>query len=123
MLQSLAEYVGLDPVEHLALGRALAPLRRSGVLIIGSGMSYHNMGRFSFNNTDLDPDSVRFDEWLAEVVELPTQIRDQRLTAWAAAPRRARFASARGAPSAFACCCRRRRRGCGPTRISGSRYR
>ena len=77
---------GLDPTEHLALGRALAPLRDEGVLIIGSGMSFHNMQRFRRDNSGVDADSERFDAWLGESISLPRQQREQRLIDWALAP-------------------------------------
>ena len=82
--------VGLDPAEHLAAGAALEPLRHEGVLVIGSGMSYHNMQRLMGNlrsgDTDMDPDSERFDAWLAETVVLPRAERERRLARWSDAP-------------------------------------
>ncbi len=75
---------GLDPQAHLAAGRALAPLREEGVLIIGSGLSYHNLRAFG---PDAQEPSSAFDAWLQRVLVAgdPAQ-RASALTAWQSAP-------------------------------------
>lgn len=74
----------LDPALHLAAGHALAGLRDKGVLILASGMSYHNMRGYG------DPRSTRpsqeFDTWLTDSLALPGPARAARLTAWESAP-------------------------------------
>ncbi len=57
---------GLDPERHLALGRAIAPLRDDDVLIVGSGLSYHNLREF-FSPRGWGP-SREFDGWLNGVL-------------------------------------------------------
>ena len=75
---------GLRADEHIAIGRALAPLREEGVLIVGSGMSYHNMR--GFNTTSARDHSLRFDEWLAQTAAEAAPERTAHLKDWAQAP-------------------------------------
>jgi len=74
----------LSPAAHLAAGRALAALREQDVLIVGSGMSFHNMR--GYGDPHFGPISERFDAWLTETVEAPADERDARLRDWQQAP-------------------------------------
>lgn len=74
----------LDPAEHLAMGRALAPLRDESVFIVGSGMTYHNMR--GFQGAHGRGVAEAFDAWLREAVASDPRARDAKLLEWTRAP-------------------------------------
>jgi aromatic ring-opening dioxygenase catalytic subunit (LigB family) len=83
----LSLLASLDAAAHVRLGQALAPLRDAGVLIVGSGMSYHNNRALFTQTAQANADSLHFDEWLTETCADPDiERRNARLAAWEQAP-------------------------------------
>ena len=77
----------LDAGAHLTIGRALAPLRDEGVLIVGSGMSYHNLREMYLDDPRANAPATQFDQWLTDTVTDADAIaRDRKLASWHQAP-------------------------------------
>ncbi len=77
----------LEPSTHIAIGKAIEPLRSEGVLIVGSGMSYHNMRGFMSGSSSAANDSKLFDDWLTATVEKSNpDKRNESLVNWEKAP-------------------------------------
>ncbi len=73
-----------DPRFHLRLGNLLAPLREEGVLIIGSGLSYHNLRLLDQRGAK---PSAEFDTWLQQtILDSDPEVRARRLIQWEDAP-------------------------------------
>ena len=59
----------MDAHTLFALGRALAPLRREGVLIVGSGFLTHNLRALDLRPSPATPAwAAEFDAWSADVI-------------------------------------------------------
>ena len=81
---------GLDAVAHLRLGLALQELRNENVVIIGSGMSFHNLQAiFAGDQPELRTASDQFHQWLLDTVgtaRLSAEDRLKALAEWHKAP-------------------------------------
>lgn len=76
---------GYDAAEHIRVGEMLAPLREEGVLIVGSGLTYHNM--HGFGNPASTAVAAAFEHYLNDAVTQPdADVRKRMLVNWEQAP-------------------------------------
>jgi aromatic ring-opening dioxygenase catalytic subunit (LigB family) len=81
----LSLQAGLDPSQHLAIGRALSVLREENILVIGSGLSFHNLA--ALGHPAANTPSLEFDRWLTHAVcDAPAAKRAELLSRWTEAP-------------------------------------
>lgn len=58
----------LTPAHHYRVGEALRPLRRAGVLIVGSGSLTHNLRELNMSGTRAEPYALEFQDWVHNAV-------------------------------------------------------
>ena len=74
-----------DAAEHIRAGAAIEPLRDEGVLVIGSGLTYHNMR--GFGNPASTAPATAFENYLQEAIIQPDPaVRNRMLVEWQKAP-------------------------------------
>ncbi|MBE7728651.1 class III extradiol ring-cleavage dioxygenase [Komagataeibacter sp. FXV3] len=76
----------LNAAMEIRTGAALQALRAQNVLIVGTGMTYHNLHHLMAQNPQSNAVSQEFDTWLTHAVESPPDIRTEALTQWTHAP-------------------------------------
>jgi aromatic ring-opening dioxygenase catalytic subunit (LigB family) len=70
-----------DPEEHIRVGQALGALRDEGVLILGSGLTYHNLRRLG--RDDSGPIAEAFESYLSSAItQADWRVRNDMLIHW-----------------------------------------
>jgi 4,5-DOPA dioxygenase extradiol len=59
----------LTPEQQYEIGKALRGLEKEDILIIGSGVTVHNLRMIKWGQTTPEPWAVEFDDWLIEKIE------------------------------------------------------
>ncbi|PRX02279.1 UNVERIFIED_ORG: aromatic ring-opening dioxygenase catalytic subunit (LigB family) [Martelella mediterranea] len=83
--------MSLDPdlsaETHFKIGEALQPLRDEDILIVASGLSYHNMQMFFRRDERHAAAATRFDDWLKNALSIrDPEERKARLATWTENP-------------------------------------
>lgn len=79
---TLSLHASFNPELHLRIGESLQALREEGVLIIGSGMSFHSKG-----GTEKNPAGKDFDQALCKLMANPdSKYRNEMLSKWEQLP-------------------------------------
>ena len=82
----------LDPKKHIEIGKALSSLMDENLLILGSGMSFHNLKILLSGSENVDINNAKnkeFDDWLIDVCtgdKLKNIEREKKLIEWTKAP-------------------------------------
>lgn len=74
----------LSPALHYQIGELIAPLRDEGVLIVGSGMSFHDVGALMGRKSVAG--AAAFDDWLGSAMASQPERRKHELLNWDKAP-------------------------------------
>ena len=86
----LSLLASLDPAAHIALGAAMSDIGSDGILVIGSGFSFHNLKAFfSSDTSQADAGNEAFERWLIDTCSDPgldESDRAHRLLYWENAP-------------------------------------
>ena len=83
---------GLDPKKHIQIGKALRDLMNEDILIIGSGMSFHNL-KILLSSSNISNEEEKnindFDKWLVKIFtdkKITNNEREKEIINWANAP-------------------------------------